>query len=443
MDKRFLQDIVVLYVEDEQDVLKLTSAILEKFVKKVIPAVNGEEGLEFFKKYNEQKSEQETIDIVITDINMPKMNGLEMIEKIHQIDHSIPPIITTAHTDSDFLKKAINLRVRGYVNKPLNINNLIDTVAHAAEPKYLKEKLEHFNSELQEKIEEKTLELRSILDSQDNMILVFAGSEISSANKTFLDFFGIDCIEKYKKSKAIYESFIVEKGYFSTTAKEWIDQIVQLEDTKRVVKMVNFKGSERVFRVQVRSFVFHTKHYVVSFTDITELQEYNNKLQYQATHDNLTKLYNRQKFNDELHKEILRENRYQHSLSIIMFDIDDFKMVNDTFGHDVGDIILISIANVISRSTRVTDIVARWGGEEFMILLPETSANEAVTIAEDIRKNVASMDYEQIDKRVTISLGVNSFVANEDNYDSFIKGVDIALYKAKNNGKNQVVEYEK
>jgi len=442
MDKSFLKDIVVLYVEDEQDVLNLTKDILGKFVKKVITAENGLEGLELFQRsYN--TPEEEKIDLVVTDINMPKMSGLEMIEKIHEIDRSTPSIITTAHTDSDFLKKAINLRVRGYVNKPLNIESLIDAIAHAAEPKYLKEKLETFNKELQALVEEKTLELRSILDSQENMILVLDEVELSSSNKRFLDFFGMSSLDEFKEKVSIQDSFIESKGYFFTREQNWVSQIVQREDKNRIVKMKNFKGVEKVFRVDIRSFEHKTKHYVVSFTDITELQEYNDELQYKATHDSLTKLYNRQKFNDELSKEILRENRYQHNLSILMFDIDDFKKVNDTYGHDIGDIVLITLADTVNRSTRVTDVFARWGGEEFIILLPETSTQEAMKIAEHIRKSVAEHHIEKIDKAITISIGINGFDIGEDTMDSFIKGADVALYEAKRTGKNKVVVYEK
>ncbi len=443
MDKSFLKEITLLYVEDEVEVLDLTSDILRNFFKNVFTAKNGMEGLTLFKQHNQDDNSLEKIDLVVTDINMPKMNGLEMIEELQKIDHSVPPVITTAHTDTDFLKKSINLNVRGYVMKPLNITQLIDTIAYAVEPKYLKERLERFNEDLQNKVEEKTLELRSILDFQENMILVLDESIISSANKRFLDFFGVENIEEFKNTKKIYEYFIHQNGYFTTSNEEWLSEIIQREDKDRVIKMKDLNEKEKVFRIDIRSYEHKTKHYVVSFTDITELQKYNNELQYQATHDNLTKLYNRQKFNDELDKEIIRENRYKHNLSIIMFDIDNFKKINDTFGHDIGDIVLKTIAEISYTSIRVTDIIARWGGEEFIILLPETSIDESLSIAENIRENIAKHYFDAIDQNVTVSLGVNGFTIGSDYRDSFLKGVDIALYQAKNSGKNRVVQYEK
>jgi len=441
MDKAFLNNIVVLYVEDEDDLRELTTQILKKFVKKAITATNGLEGLELFEKDHQNGA---SIDLIIADINMPKMDGLTMLEKMQEIDHTVPSIITTAHSDADFLKRAISCKVRGYVTKPLKIDSLIEAVATAAEPRYLKRELEVLNQELLDQVEEKTKELRSILDFQENMILVIDDHKISSANKRFLEFFGIVSLDEITQEQCISQYFLDGENYFTPKNKfDWLSEILKLQDGKRIVRMHSVSGVEKVFRVDIRSFFHNTKHYIVSFTDITELQEYTYELQYQANHDNLTKLFNRQKFNEELEKEILRENRYQHRLSLIMFDIDDFKVVNDTYGHDVGDIVLIKIANAVKQNVRSTDVFARWGGEEFMMLLPETSIDEAQVIAENVRKSVSAILFEEFDSSVTISLGIAEYIVKKDNKDSFLKHVDIALYEAKKGGKNKVVLYEK
>ena len=439
-NKAFLNNIIVLYVEDEDDLREITIQIIEKFVQKVIVATNGLEGLELFEEDNKNGS---TIDLIIADINMPKMDGLTMLEKIQLIEHTVPSIITTAHSDADFLKRAIDCRVRGYVTKPLKIDSLIDAVAIAAEPRFLKNQLETLNQELLDQVEEKTKELRSILDFQENMILVIVGHKISSANKRFLEFFALSNLEDLTEERCVSRYFLKGKNYFiPQNTHEWLHEIIRLEDAKRIVRMCSNTGVEKVFRLDIRSFFHHTKHYVVSFTDITQLQEYTYELQYQANHDNLTKLYNRQKFNEELDKEILRENRYKHRLSVVMFDIDDFKIVNDTHGHDIGDIVLIKISEVVKNTVRSTDIVARWGGEEFMVLLPETSLNKARKMAENVRKDVAGISFEEFNSSITISLGITEYVVNKDNKESFLKKVDLALYKAKGSGKNKVVAYE-
>lgn len=444
MDKSFLKNINILYVEDEDEVRELTASFLGKFVNTMISASNGREGLDLFKKhYNDENLEN--IDLVVTDINMPKMNGLEMLAEISAIDHLIPSIVTTAHNDSSFLKEAINQRVRGYVSKPLNMHSLIDSILIVSEPKYLKDRLEKLNKELALTVEKKTHELKSILDAQDNLILVIDDDGSFEVNQTLLDFFGYKTFEEFKeKDISISDLFIPKKNYFVVENDGvWFEEIMKLEDSKRVVVMSNTKNKEIIFRVNIKSFVFNAKHIVISFTDITDLKHYTYELQYKATHDNLTKLFNRQKLNDDLEKEIIRENRYMHGLSVLMLDIDNFKQVNDTYGHDVGDIVLRDISKVIQSSIRSTDYAARWGGEEFMVLLPETLLSDASKIAEIMRQNIENYVNETLNKPTTVSIGVAQFKVNVDTFDTFVKNVDLAMYQAKQTGKNKVVKYEK
>lgn len=445
MDKKLLNKINILYVEDEEEVRSLTVNVLSKFVKNLVEACNGKEGLEIFEKHNGEFAEAEPFDLVITDINMPKMDGLSMLEAIGKIDRSVPSIITTAHNDADFLKKAINHRVRGYVSKPLNLHELLDNIILAVEPKFLKDELVKANKNLEDQVKKKTLELRSIIDSQENLILVIDGDSLSSINKTFLSFFCVETTQEFlDKYKCVCNSFIDSDKYFSSDKKiKWVEDIENLPDMKRVVKMLNITTQEeRIFQVSVKSFFFNTKHFVVSFTDITELKKYTYELQYQATHDNLTKLFNRQKLNDELNKEIQRDLRYGHGFSLIMFDIDNFKLVNDTYGHDVGDFVLKNISNITLQSIRSTDYASRWGGEEFMILLPETSLDDSEILAQNIRKNIEKFKFDEIPTPVTISLGVATYESKHKDKEEIIKNVDVALYQAKNSGKNQVIKHE-
>ena len=444
MDKSFLKTINILYVEDEVEVRELTSSFLRKFVNSITLASNGQEGLDIFKKHFHDEN-LETIDLIITDINMPKLNGLEMITEINKIDHLIPSIVTTAHNDSSFLKEAMNLRVRGYVSKPLNMHNLIDSILVVSEPKHLRDRLEKLNKELELKVEKKTHELQSILDAQDNLILVINDDGSFEVNQTLLDFYGYETIEFFsEKHTCISELFIAKNNYFVPKVDTvWFEEIMKLEDNKRVVLMTNSNNEEIIFRVNVKSFLFNTQHIVISFTDITDLKNYTYELQYKATHDDLTKLFNRNKLNDEIDKEITRENRYVHGLSLLMLDIDNFKQINDTYGHDLGDIVLKDISKIIQSSIRSTDYAARWGGEEFLVLLPETLVDEAFQIAELIRENVESYKNSVLEKPTTVSIGVSQFLVNEDTSESFIKNVDLAMYEAKQTGKNKVIKYEK
>lgn len=153
--------------------------------------------------------------------------------------------------------------------------------------------------------------------------------------------------------------------------------------------------------------------------------------------DPLTKLYNRLRFNDVIDQLILNHRKTDKMLSIILIDIDNFKEVNDTFGHQVGDYVLIEIANLLKESVRDTDLVARWGGEEFIILLPEIDIKTSVKVAEKIRKNVESHIFKDVGT-LTCSFGVTQHM-NDDTKEKMFSRADIALYKAKNTGKNAVV----
>lgn len=168
-----------------------------------------------------------------------------------------------------------------------------------------------------------------------------------------------------------------------------------------------------------------------------KLEQLNRVLEIQATTDPLTKIYNRAYFNARLDQEILRSGRYQSQLSLILFDIDHFKKVNDTFGHLAGDSILKDISSLCWKNIRSSDILARWGGEEFAILVPENKNEKASILAEKLRKIIAEHSFS-IDSRVTCSFGVANYI-NGENKDAFINKADMALYAAKQAGRNKVV----
>ena len=163
-----------------------------------------------------------------------------------------------------------------------------------------------------------------------------------------------------------------------------------------------------------------------------------------ATKDGLTKLYIHRHFYFLLESEIKRVQRYHHVLSLIMMDIDNFKHVNDTYGHLVGDMVLKEIAATIQKTIRHVDIPARYGGEEFTIILPETAALNAVTIAERLRQRISEIEVRVDDKTVikpTVSMGIAEFPNAADNIKDLIDFADKALYVSKENGKNCIHLY--
>ena len=168
-----------------------------------------------------------------------------------------------------------------------------------------------------------------------------------------------------------------------------------------------------------------------------ELQKMNEELKRLSSTDQLTKLFNRRKMHEELDKEYKRASRYKNPFSIIMFDIDFFKKINDTFGHQAGDAVLSELSHLVKKIIRATDVASRWGGEEFLILCPETNLNQASILAEKIRSNVENYNFP-VDKTVTVSIGVSEF-RKDSSIENIIEQADERLYKAKNSGRNKVV----
>jgi len=291
-------NISILYVEDEDGIRAQLTRFLEYFSSSLYLAKNGKEGLELYKEH--------TPNIVISDIKMPIMNGIEMVKHIKNINPKQHIIFTTAHSESGFFLDAIDMHVDGYILKPI------------------------------------------ILDKLEN----------------------------------------------------------KLEQIKEHIKL--------------------KEYYIKHQQDLED----------RAYRDGLTQIYNRRYFEEEFEREIARHKREKTPLSIFMLDIDKFKNINDNYGHQSGDEILKELVNLITNNIRAVDIFARWGGEEFICILPNTILQDAILVAQHLREMIE--EYTFIDNiKATCSFGVAEFNEKDDK-DSVVKRVDNALYRAKDYGRNRV-----
>lgn len=174
---------------------------------------------------------------------------------------------------------------------------------------------------------------------------------------------------------------------------------------------------------------------------LNELNEKNETLRNIANTDELTGAYNRHYFDKVIITELERNNRYYESLSLIIFDIDHFKKVNDTWGHSTGDEVLVKVANNIKENIRKPDVFIRWGGEEFTILLPQTNLDGAIVVANKLRVLLENLEHPNVGK-VTASFAVAERLSGEI-FENWFQRLDSALYKAKDSGRNCVVAAEK
>jgi polar amino acid transport system substrate-binding protein len=167
-----------------------------------------------------------------------------------------------------------------------------------------------------------------------------------------------------------------------------------------------------------------------------DIEEKNKELEQLSITDKLTNLYNRRKLDELLENEIHRCERFGHTFGFAILDIDHFKDVNDTFGHQVGDKVLVEIANILKENLRKTDFVGRFGGEEFVIICPESNIESVSNLMENLRKEIENHNFEKI-KHKTASFGI-TILKKGDTFDSILKRADEALYDAKNSGRNKV-----
>jgi len=181
---------------------------------------------------------------------------------------------------------------------------------------------------------------------------------------------------------------------------------------------------------------------------INDLLEQRNEIQMlkqQVARDSMTELYNHNHFRETLQIEISRAQRYKIPLSLIMADIDNFKSINDTFGHIAGDRVIKTVAGCLRKELRESDRIARYGGDEFAVILPETEINGALMVAERIRKSIEALriNHEGDFVNLTMSFGIFFCLDEKISPDESIKRADSALYQAKKRGRNQCCVFSK
>jgi diguanylate cyclase (GGDEF)-like protein len=179
----------------------------------------------------------------------------------------------------------------------------------------------------------------------------------------------------------------------------------------------------------------------ISIQDVTNIVYYESQLREMNTRDALTGAYNRRFLDSVLGKEFKRHMRHNHPMSVLLFDIDHFKRVNDNYGHQCGDEILKLFSAVIQEQLRDIDFFARYGGEEFCCLLPETSPEDAFLVAERVRIAIedAVYKFQDLELKITSSIGIGSLTPESQNVDELIEIADKGLYQAKEQGRNTVI----
>jgi len=271
----------------------------------------------------------------------------------------------------------------------------------------------------------------------DAIILADSSGNIIFCNASAQRIFGYAIHELLGKPMSI---FMPEQ--YRAEHQKGMERIKSTGESKyfgRITEMQGLRKNGNVFPIELSVSMWKTGEgifYSGIIRDITKRKQLESELEKTATTDRLTQAYTRTKFHEVIKTEFERVKRYNHALSMIMFDIDHFKKINDTHGHAAGDYVLQTLTQIVKENLRELDCLVRWGGEEFVVITPETDVGRAEVLAERIRKAIEGYHFDQAGT-VTISLGVTQYGEN-DTEDSFIKRADDAMYAAKGKGRNRV-----
>jgi len=285
------------------------------------------------------------------------------------------------------------------------------------------------------KIHNKRKLLDAVINSTDDLIY-YKDQNLNylGCNKSFEKF-----AKKNKKEIIGKNDFELFDKKYASIFRENDLKVLNDKQTSTDNEWLEFDGKTLLFQSKKRALEYNSKTGIGILgisRDITNLYEIQKKLEEQATIDELTKTYNRKVFNEKISELIDLYKRYEIHFSIALFDIDNFKNINDTYGHNVGDEVLKNISLIIKNNIRVTDMLFRIGGEEFIIIYPKIEIDDAFVSIEKL-KNLIKNEKMIPDSSITFSIGLTQ-ITSEDNEDTIFKRVDDLMYFSKKNGKDKI-----
>ena len=280
--------------------------------------------------------------------------------------------------------------------------------------------------------------VRELINIQQDMLIVTSGEKIKDANDALLKFFAYKTLKEFDAEHSCICDFFIEEDGFLQKYNDgiiWTQYLLQYPDKKHKVKMRDISDNKiKVFELEYETLKGINNIFIL-FRDITDEFDKYNKLMNRANYDSLTNIFNRSSFEHNLKTELERSSRNGGVFSLIMFDIDNFKLVNDEYGHDVGDTILKEISALVLEHIRDIDIFARWGGEEFMII-STTNVTQSEAFAEKLRQVIEQYEFTHV-PNITCSFGITQYHKG-DTSETIVKRCDNMLYSAKKSGRNCV-----
>ncbi len=450
---------LILVVDDVPANVKLLEAKLSGEYYDVITAEDGFKAIEQAKEHKP--------DLILLDVMMPGMDGFETCRKLKEdldVSH-IPVVMVTALSDAEDRVRGLDAGADDFLTKPINDTALFARVKSLIRIKVLLDEL---------RLRDQTGMQMGVMEEGDNSFT----SNVSGSRILIVDDDVVQLKQIGERLSQEYEVETVARPESSVNVAQGgnFDLIIvstMLADMDGLRLATHFKSQEEIRHVPILMMVdeddthimlkgleMGINDYIIVPLDFNELaarvrtqirrKKYQDALRSNykqsinmAITDSLTGLYNRHYLSTHLDNMVHSALANNKPLSLMIMDMDHFKSVNDTYGHDVGDQVLVQISEMIIGAIRSADLAARFGGEEFVVLMPETSLPPANEVAERIRSTVENTPFKvkhevgEISK--TISIGVADLNHMGDSAEALLKRADEALYKAKNEGRNRIV----
>jgi diguanylate cyclase (GGDEF)-like protein/PAS domain S-box-containing protein len=442
----------ILLVDDRPENLLALEAIIEQDDYQLIKAFSGEEALKYLLKYE--------FAAILLDVQMPGIDGFgtAKIIKAREKTKNIPILFITANNmDSEHIFTGYSIGAIDYILKPFDPIILKAKVEGFVELYKMNQILIHQAAILEEKTKELEKAYRELSStttelsvsealanvisetSIDSMIIIDKDGNILKINPTVRKMFKYEDESLLGVNISVLFSSQESKVYLTKVleAINSLDNIIGYENLKEV-NATRKDGVLFPVEIQIGKKYVHDRVIVAcTIRDITKKKQYEEKITHMAYHDGLTDLPNRRLFNQELTIKVNEAKRMNQSLAMLYIDMDRFKYINDSLGHIMGDHVLQEIAKRLTSCVREEDFVARVGGDEFNILLPNTNRENALEIAENILKHFKKPLYiDNYELYVTTCIGISIFPYDGEDSQDLMKNADAALYRAKEQGKN-------
>lgn len=436
----------LLYVEDDQEISASTKEMLKPFFKSITLAYDGLEALETYKKGS--------FDIVLTDIMMPKLDGRALSRKIREINPLQAIIVISAFEEMEYFREFIEIGISKFIAKPPEMEYLLKSFISTAVNINNAKKVVLLTQELKKDLDENKELLKRVIDTVP--IRIFwkdTQSRYLGCNRLFAQDAGFED----------EVDFIGKTDYdfsWKNEAKEYIkdDQAVITSGIGKlnIEEKLTRKDGNQIWlstsKVPLMDSTGKVMGILGAYADITPqkeaiiaIQAAKDELGYQSQHDPLTDLPNRLLYIDRLNHAMQKAARSQTKLAVMFIDLDRFKQINDSLGHEIGDKIVQMLGKRISTILRNEDTVARFGGDEFTVLLEDLT--EISAAAEIAGKIVKAMDepfnLDNHHLHLTLSAGISIYPDDGDTAEILIRNADTAMYRAKEEGRNAYTFYSK